>query len=310
MSNIYKGTLGLIGNTPLVEVVNIEKDQELSATVLAKLEYFNPAGSVKDRIAKSMIEDAESKGLLKEGSVIIEPTSGNTGIGLASIAAAKGYRIILTVLDDAMQVCGNIGDLAEGEDIRSARFLGDIGYFVTFRNTDPLFSVDLSDPSDPKILGELKITGFSSYLHFYGENKLLGVGNEVDPETGAYTGIKLAMFDVSDPSNVKQLHKFVIKDTYDCPLFYNYKAAMIDTEKNVFGFMCDSSYMVFCYDEEKGFENVFTENLGDSYYGYSYNGLQEVRGCFIGDNFYLVGGGQIRIYDMANDYKEVGRLEL
>ena len=81
MSNIYKGTLGLIGNTPLVEVVNIEKDQELSATVLAKLEYFNPAGSVKDRIAKSMIEDAESKGLLKEGSVIIEPTSGNTGIG-------------------------------------------------------------------------------------------------------------------------------------------------------------------------------------------------------------------------------------
>lgn len=137
----------------------------------------------------------------------------------------------LYVLDDAMQVCGNIGDLAEGEDIRSARFLGDIGYFVTFRNTDPLFSVDLSDPSDPKILGELKITGFSSYLHFYGENKLLGVGNEVDPETGAYTGIKLAMFDVSDPSNVKQLHKFVIKDTYDCPLFYNYKAAMIDTEK-------------------------------------------------------------------------------
>ena len=136
------------------------------------------------------------------------------------------------------------------------------------------------------------------------------MGNEVDPETGAYTGIKLAMFDVSDPSNVKQLHKFVIKDTYDCPLFYNYKAAMIDTEKNVFGFMCDSSYMVFCYDEEKGFENVFTENLGDSYYGYSYRGLQEVRGCFIGDDFYLVGGGQIRIYDMANDYKEVGRLEL
>ena len=99
MSNIYKGTLGLIGNTPLVEVVNIEKDQDLSATVLVKLEYFNPAGSVKDRIAKSMIEDAESKGLLKEGSVIIEPTSGNTGIGLASIAAAKGYRIILTMPD-------------------------------------------------------------------------------------------------------------------------------------------------------------------------------------------------------------------
>ena len=97
MSNIYKGTLGLIGNTPLVEVTNIEKELGLEATVLVKLEYFNPAGSVKDRIAKAMIEDAEAKGLLKEGSVIIEPTSGNTGIGLASIAAAKGYRIILTM---------------------------------------------------------------------------------------------------------------------------------------------------------------------------------------------------------------------
>ena len=97
MANYYKGTLGLIGNTPLVEVVNIEKELGLKATILVKLEYFNPAGSVKDRIAKAMIEDAEEKGLLKEGSVIIEPTSGNTGIGLAAIAAAKGYRIILTM---------------------------------------------------------------------------------------------------------------------------------------------------------------------------------------------------------------------
>ena len=97
MANIYKGTLGLIGNTPLVEVVNLENELNLSATVLVKLEYFNPAGSVKDRIAKAMIEDAEAKGLLKPGSVIIEPTSGNTGIGLAAIAASKGYRIILTM---------------------------------------------------------------------------------------------------------------------------------------------------------------------------------------------------------------------
>ena len=97
MANIYKGTLGLIGNTPLVEVTNIEKALGLEATILVKLEYFNPAGSVKDRIAKAMIEDAEERGVLKEGSVIIEPTSGNTGIGLAAIAAAKGYRIILTM---------------------------------------------------------------------------------------------------------------------------------------------------------------------------------------------------------------------
>lgn len=99
MSNIYKGTLDLIGNTPLVEVVNIEKKLGLEASVLVKLEYFNPAGSVKDRVARAMIEDAEEKGILKPGSVIIEPTSGNTGIGLASIAAVKGYRMILTMPD-------------------------------------------------------------------------------------------------------------------------------------------------------------------------------------------------------------------
>ena len=97
MSKIYNGALELVGNTPLVEVKNIEEELGLEARILVKLEYFNPAGSVKDRIAKAMIEDAEEKGLLKEGSVIIEPTSGNTGIGLASIAAVKGYRIILTM---------------------------------------------------------------------------------------------------------------------------------------------------------------------------------------------------------------------
>ena len=97
MSKIYKSAAELIGNTPLVEITNIEKELGLEATVLVKLEYFNPAGSVKDRIAKAMIEDAEAKGLISEGAVIIEPTSGNTGIGLAAIAAAKGYRAILTM---------------------------------------------------------------------------------------------------------------------------------------------------------------------------------------------------------------------
>lgn len=97
MANIYKGALELVGNTPIIEAVNLEKDYKLEAKLLFKLEYLNPTGSVKDRAAKAMIEDAENRGILKEGSVIIEPTSGNTGIGLASIAAVKGYRIILTM---------------------------------------------------------------------------------------------------------------------------------------------------------------------------------------------------------------------
>ena len=103
MANIYQGTLGLIGNTPLVELTHIEKKYGLEARLLAKLEYFNPAGSVKDRIAKEMIEQAEADGKLKEGSTIIEPTSGNTGIGLAAIAAAKGYRLII-VLPETMSI--------------------------------------------------------------------------------------------------------------------------------------------------------------------------------------------------------------
>lgn len=103
MSHIYTSADQLIGKTPLLEFTHIEKDQGLKARILGKLEYFNPAGSVKDRIAKAMIDDAESKGLLKEGSVIIEPTSGNTGIGLASVAAARGYRIII-VMPETMSV--------------------------------------------------------------------------------------------------------------------------------------------------------------------------------------------------------------
>ena len=103
MSNIYTSADQLIGKTPLLELTNIEKEEGLEAVILAKLEYFNPAGSVKDRIAKAMIDDAEEKGLLKEGSVIIEPTSGNTGIGLASVAAARGYRIII-VMPETMSV--------------------------------------------------------------------------------------------------------------------------------------------------------------------------------------------------------------
>ena len=121
MSNIYTSADQLIGKTPLLELTNIEKEEGLEATVLAKLEYFNPAGSVKDRIAKAMIDDAEAKGLLKKGSVLIEPTSGNTGIGLASVAAARGYRIIIVMPEtmsverrQLMKACGAELVLTEG----------------------------------------------------------------------------------------------------------------------------------------------------------------------------------------------------
>ena len=205
----------------------------------------------------------------------------------------------LYILDQEMQVCGKLEDLAPGETIQSARFLGEIGYFVTFRQMDPLFSVDLSDPYAPKVLGELKITGFSAYLHFYGKDKLLGIGSEVDPDTGENKGIKLSMFDISDPENVTEIHKYVIKDAYDCQGLYNHKAIMMAVPKNLIGFACDDSYLVFSYDREKGFINEFLG--GESY-------MYDARGIHIGDYFYLVKSNQIRAFDMKEKFKETGEL--
>ena len=133
----------------------------------------------------------------------------------------------LYVLDSSMKTVGKIENLAEGEEIKSARFMGETGYFVTYKNTDPLFSVDLSDPENPKVLGELKITGFSSYLHFYGENKLLGIGWETDPDTGNTIGMKCSMFDISDPSDVKETDRFVLKDVSFCDALTNYRSIQI-----------------------------------------------------------------------------------
>lgn len=125
-----------------------------------------------------------------------------------------------------MKTVGKIENLAENEEIKSARFMGKTGYFVTYENTDPLFSADLSDPENPKILGELKITGFSEYLHFYGENRLLGIGWETDPDTGSTEGLKCSMFDISDPSDVKEIDRIVLKNVSVCDALSNYRATL------------------------------------------------------------------------------------
>lgn len=210
----------------------------------------------------------------------------------------------LFILDKDLNMIGKLADLAPEESIRSARYMGDIVYFVTFRDTDPLFSVDVSDPSNPVLLGALKIPGFSSYLHFYGENLLLGLGYEVDSETGEYQGVKLSMFDISDPSNVTETSKYVLEDTSYCPGLYDYKAILADPEKNILGFQCEDSYLVFSYDGEQGFLNLFTEEWDSS---------QEVwypfRGLFISDTFYLTDFQSIQAYDMTDQYRKTGSLD-
>lgn len=222
----------------------------------------------------------------------------------------------LYVLDEQMNITGVIGNLAQGETIQSARFMGDMGYFVTYRNMDPLFSVDLSDPYHPEILGELKITGFSGHLHFYGDNLLFGLGYESDPYTGETLGIKLSMYDISDPANVQEMHKLVLDLDYAAAL-WNYKSLLIDPNKNLIGFLGEvlgpdcgekggnpTSYFVYQYDPELGFVQLFSELVEDTDSARAYG----TRGVYIGDMFYLikVQDNTLEIYDMTQEYAKVG----
>ena len=217
----------------------------------------------------------------------------------------------LYILDEDLQLTGAIRDLAPDETIRSARFLGDTAYFVTFRQTDPLFSVDLSDPSDPKILGDLKITGFSSYLHFYSEDLLLGLGYEADPKTGIQTGIKLSMVDISDPSNVTEISKFVLDGITWCEALDNYKSILIDPEKNIFGFTCDNRYLVFSYDEEQGFISEFIYDFyNDMLNGYNGSSNNDTRGLYIDDTLYLVRPDVVNAFDMTDSYRKIGQYSI
>lgn len=205
----------------------------------------------------------------------------------------------LYILDENLDVTGKIEGLAEDEQIYSARFLGKTGYFVTFRQTDPLFAVDLSDPTAPSVLGELKVSGFSEYLHFYGKERLLGIGVEADEETGARQGMKLSMFDISEPSAIKEISRLNLGDYNYSRALYDHRAVLIDTGENIFGFEADGSdsgkywrdYLLFSYEEDSFVRKLKldTKNKDGDYY--------EARGTFIGDIFYLLlEDGTVRSY--------------
>lgn len=212
----------------------------------------------------------------------------------------------LYVLDSKLQVMGKVEKLAADERVYSARFLGDAGYFVTFRQTDPLFSVDLSDPKNPKVLGELKISGFSEYLHFYDKGHLLGLGMEADEDTGETKGLKLSMFDISDPSKVKEKSKLVLSEYDYSEALYNYKAVLIDTDKNLFGFYAEGyqeepkcNYLLFTFEGGE-FREVLNIDCSDNGV-YSYG---QARGTYIGERFYLLASnGRVEEYSLADGGK-------
>lgn len=186
---------------------------------------------------------------------------------------------MLLILDDKLQLVSSIDGIQEHETIKSARFMGDALYFVTFRQTDPLFVADLSNPAEPKILDGLKVSGFSDYLHLYSDDLLLGIGYEADENTGITTGAKVSMFDISNPFDVKEIDRIVINDANSVSSVYSYKAVMVEPEKNLIGFSIEKpfndyekniwgrigEYHLLSYDKETGFEEVLTHELFNDY---------------------------------------------
>lgn len=232
-----------------------------------------------------------------------------------SIDEYDGYlRIVLTdgsvndvrILNMDLEEVGAIENLAKDETVRSARLMGDTGYFVTFEQTDPLFSVDFSDPENPEIIGTLKIPGFSEYLHPYGDGKLLGIGMDADEETGITDGVKLTMFDISDPSDVKEEDTYILRNVYSTDVFYDYKAALVNAETNRIGFAGYTEgvqqYFLFSYDVDNGFICHLNEEING-------NAMMNSRGIYIGDVLYVVQGNIIESYSLK-DYQKIGDLIL
>ena len=221
--------------------------------------------------------------------------------GYLRMVVTRGKTNAVYVLDQKLKLTGKITNLAKDERVYSARFLGDTGYFVTYKEMDPLFSVDLSNPKNPKILGRLKIPGFSNYLHFYGEDKLLGIGMDVDKKGDVTDGVKLSMFDISDKKNVKEEHKYTLKDVYSTDVEWDYKAALIDVEKNIIGFPAGGEnrqmYYLFSYTEEKGFQC----NMKEKIYG---SDALSTRGIYIKDRLYVINGNVLKAYSLKT-YKKV-----
>ena len=214
----------------------------------------------------------------------------------------------LYLFDEKLKATGKLEDIAPGEEIYSARYLGDKAYFVTYRNMDPLFAVDLSDDTNPKILGELKITGFSEYLHFWGEDKLVGIGYETDPDTGAQEGLKITMFDISDPADLKEIKTLVLKNVDYSQALYNYKSVLADADENLLGFTTEDygsnrlDYLLFSWEDGK-FVNLLTEKLDGNFSSDNY------RGIYVDNIFYVAGTQGIRSFDRTNNYAVLKSLE-
>ena len=199
----------------------------------------------------------------------------------------------LYVFDSSMNLTGAVTSLAEGEQVYSVRFDGTVGYFVTFRQVDPLFAVDLSDPANPTVMSALKIPGFSRYLHPWSAGLLLGIGQDADEETGRTGGMKLSMFDTSNPYDVSERDKYILDDKYYSEALYNHKAILAAPNKGLIGFPTDNGYVLFRYEEGSGF-SLMDEVKFESDWYWDWNS----RGLYVGDNIYIVSSTMLTVLDM------------
>lgn len=234
-----------------------------------------------------------------------------------AINASDGYLRVLTtdystedevnalyILDENMKLTGQLTGIAPGEEIYAARFMGNTGYFVTYRNTDPLFTVDLSDPAKPEIIGELKVTGFSEYLHFWDDTHLLGIGYESDEKTGNIENIKLSMFNIENPGEVTEEAKLVLKDVDYSEALYDYKSVIISKDKNLIGLVCEDysgsrtkqTYQIYSYENGTFKKQAEIPGINGANY-------ENVRGMYSGNVFYLWINDNITSYDMTNGFK-------
>ncbi len=207
----------------------------------------------------------------------------------------------LYVLDENLDQTGSITGLAEDERIYSARFNGDVGYFVTFRQVDRLFAADLSDPANPVILSALKIPGFSDYLHIWTDGRLFGLGRDADAESGKVGGMKLSMFDTADPTDVTEQQTLLLNFDYSVAL-YNHKAILVSYDKNLIGFPTEKGYAIYGYSDEDGFVQKASLELTNEWYG-------DARGLFIGDGFYIVTNSSLTILDM-DSFSVLAKLDI
>lgn len=235
---------------------------------------------------------------------------------LTSDWSGGDQRNQLYMLDEYLNVTGQIDNIAEGESVYAARYIGDTAYFITYRNMDPLFVADLSDPYDPKLLGSVEVTGFSDYLHLYQDDLVLGIGYETDEDSNRL-GVKLCMFDVSDPFSPQVKSTYIMEEADSMTADYDYKSVLVDAKKGIIGFVTESwgneyvcEYRLFRWTGEQ-FEEVFSEplNQNGAYFTYdAYQDMSRARALYVGDVLYLIRADGIQSYDMLQDFVRLGEL--